>query len=439
VLLVPTLVLSTYIPLQYSTELRPYSLEMLGVLVVGGLTIFVVQEPCREVTFLLAAFLLLFGVFSRYSFISAIAASVLTLLVFALFANRCLVPAFLTILGSSMFVVLFFTWNVGLLNGALTQASPAYVDDIDLSGSWSLDFIFQTLRQNFLAFPHLATGFAVAVGLTLTVVLTIFIIVGRIRLTSTKETASSFSADDYRTRFGLTTPVMSSIIFILAYEGVAILLSSLGLSPWNATSRWSIGLYSIAILAGYAILSAIESVVKQRFNLSHFSRYKGAITRYVGTVALAVLIGSAVLYQSLASMKRLSEFEHSSYQTPALVLANAHQALGGSAKTGHYFVTSSLWPGIRMLLETDAGARLNLGRAKAAARIESFSGAAEIVDVVSASNFECGDGHGALVIAEAIPQVDYEELTIEVSSQPKKLCQVRALDLGEGLASWYVT
>ena len=150
-------VISSAVVSQFATELRAYSLELLGVGVTATLTICVVVGSRRAGVALPVAFLF-FTIFSRYSFVVAVGASCTTL-AFAtvMVRSRRLATALAAAAVGAFLSAAFVLWNVGAFGGA-RQASPGYTDRLELAGPEAPTILLGTLRENF------ATGSQILVG-----------------------------------------------------------------------------------------------------------------------------------------------------------------------------------------------------------------------------------------------------------------------------------
>ncbi len=407
VLLAPAIALSTYIPLQYSTELRPYSLELLGVIVVAGLTAEYVARSRSSTLVLLIGSLVLFSVFSRYSFITSVLSSVGTLGILTLIARRDLMRGFLAVAASAAAIAMFVAWNIGLLGGSGLQESPGYTDELDLQDSWDWDFLATTLRANFLDTSQVLNGLSLLLG-ALAVLVVMILRKRKARIAEDGHIRRMPRCIDSATAHPWSRNALTATLaFIALYEIAAIALSSLGLSPWNASARWSIGLHGLAVVSGLLLISVAVRFAKW-LGLCPLdgARSRPFVTKILvaSLVAVVLLVDVVMVYRS---MMRISYFRHTSYQPLATSLASLESQLKGSGtQVTHWLAPGGYWPQIRMLWETDASMGLGIARPESASTYNGSISLTELMPRLQELGIKCDSGTSVAVLL----QVDQESL-----------------------------
>ncbi len=319
-------VISSAVVSQFATELRAYSLELLGVGVTATLTICVVVGSRRAGVALPVAFLF-FTIFSRYSFVVAVGASCTTL-AFAtvMVRSRRLATALAAAAVGAFLSAAFVLWNVGAFGGA-RQASPGYTDRLELAGPEAPTILLGTLRENF------ATGSQILVGLFL-LTSGVVLVAGWLRRRTEPADAGELRGSP------VLRPWHGALLFVVSYEVLAAALSVLGLAPWNAAYRWSIGLYGVALVAGLGLLSQLFEV------LPAWSSQAPTTTARRRQSALLALAIAASLLLALGASLRIVRFDRTYYQQLGPTLAE----LPARDRT---LVAVDYWPLYRMLAEPE--------------------------------------------------------------------------------------
>lgn len=421
---IPLASVAWYIPMQYATELRPYSLELLGVVTIGGLVIAVVSSRSGKYVVLLSAAILAFSMASRYSISIAVGAAIVTLLIATLTQSQKSWSKVLWPGLAACVAAVFFAWNIGLFGGG-RQTSPSYTASLDLLDSWTFTFVGTTLYDNLVQSNQIAITFLLLAAL---VVLALRRWGGarRGRRTTLRELSS------------ISSPWMAAALFVACYELVAVVASAAGFTPWNATARWSIGLHGLVILAGMGIiflgLSVLKVVVPKVLSRVAARNDKSIIFAGLLMVMLGLLIGAVAYEAILVSAKRLGAFQRDSYQQVANPLIDATRLLERSRVSEDFaLVSEDLWPSVRMLWETPASEIYDLW---VPANARSFS-SQEDIDVVLKSaadvGFLCATGQTLVVLKSLTPQ-DVSDVTRQVGAlRPDWSCQVTAIAGNPGI------
>ena len=318
---VPFAALATELPVRFSVELRAFSLELLAVICTGALTVIAVSRRSVAWSGLLALAFPVFAMTTRYSFVVAIAGSLGVLLAMALVTGdrRSAHVVALPLAGAAM-TAGALAWNIGIFGGG-RQASPTYTNFLELAGNWDPGFVAATLQQNFASGAQLVTGAFLVAGLVF--------IVGSMKSRHVRLLADSSWFPLY--------------LFVAFYELVAAGISILGLSPWNAAWRWSIGLSGLAVLSGLGLarLSA-DALVR-----SGFKGKKESTQRLITGGIVAACWAVAIL-----AAARLPGLDHANLQPVDPALAQVQERAGGAAV--EWLVAADQWPTFRLLVETAA-------------------------------------------------------------------------------------
>lgn len=343
-LILPAAILTTYVSTQWATEVRPYSFELLGVVVAVVAAIRYVQRPgWLRMTGLVAA-LALFCVGSRYSFAVAAAAAMLTVLL-VMWRSRQLrshvveVVAGLVVMGLLAF---FLVWNVGLLDGGKRVWAEYLPNVIRVESISDLESMRMLLQINFVYGWHKLTGAFVVLGLLGWVIL---------RLRTRVAWLSGLGR-------ALSTQVLAWLpawLFVVLYEVLYALANQIGGPQWNAEHRHSIGLIGAAIVSGFGLLVlgrcvivGVWSPVAARWP----SRWRTATSVAGQVVAVAVLAGLTAMAVSHFSSFRRTDIETLGVSVPTRVAS----AVAGFDKV-RWLSDIQLYPSLRYLVK-DSGVPL---------------------------------------------------------------------------------
>jgi hypothetical protein len=219
-------------------ELRPYSMELCGVLALGMATLTFLERPTR---FTLAAWILvdLLFLLSRYSFViySLAACSLLIYRFSSLRSHRLLIA---TAVGAS------FAWMVAIYFFMLryqsaTVVPPPYVEQYMIGHHFErMPVIF---KHNFLT--RGTFGKTIFLGALLAVL-----------LAKKSRARGLFPIQPHQIfRFA------NLAFFILAADAIWLVLSLAGRMPWDALQRWSLSEQGLTALAIPALLGLLRPVV----------------------------------------------------------------------------------------------------------------------------------------------------------------------------------
>ena len=320
-------VLGAALPAQYATELRAYSWELLGVLVTAWLTVAVLTGLNRRAAAALPVVYVVFAVCSRYSFVVAVAASCLALLVAAAaIRSRQLWQALAVAAGGAVVAAVIVLWNVGIFGGG-RQASPGYTDRLELSGSGAGEILGDTLRANFVS------GAQACVGLFLLAA------VGYLTMNRIWGRAVGTAMTQRRQGAAVLRPWTGALLVVVAYESMAMIVSVLGAAPWNADYRWSIGLYAVALVAAFGLVSlALEILGALQSRMTSEAAHRLRAALYIASAVGCLLI-------AIGGSLRMIGFDRIDYQRLGPTLAVIPES-------DRVMVAADYWPSYRMLTET---------------------------------------------------------------------------------------
>jgi hypothetical protein len=413
-LAIPFVVLFTYLPLFYSSELRAFSLEVAAVLSLAALT---VAYGARENVRLLIASVcigLAGMIFSRYSFVIAVVAATSTL-VFAIALRRnrrwkAEAALALSLAGGS---ALFVAWNIGLFSGVRQTPPRYYTGSMDLAESWNLEFLARAARENFLRNGNVLTSVFLAVAAATWIVLW--------RRYASRPVGESSA-------FRQLQPWQVASVFVLTYEMTAIAISALGLSPWWASGRWSIGLYAIAILSGFGLIDVARFIVQTRESIRE-TRSKTLIFPLL-VLPLALLIVTGILgrdfYRQVPSLVSPNSIEHPFVELIRVSSESVTDSAGVSWRVNLW-----LWPSFRMLWETQNRSAINAPLPIEAAFLDAplFASDAENADAVN-RDVRCSDEITQLIYVPLVEGDEPETLRSALLRKAEESeCQFRVVGL----------
>lgn len=338
-LAVPAFLLYFNLPLRYAFELRAFSIELFSVLTLGSLVVAYGIRSSR--TLLALIFLAAYAgiVFSRYSFVIAIGAAAFTMVAIMLFRFRrirlkCLSKA----IPVALVPLIFIAWNTGVFGGAKQGAPRSYTGSMDLAESVTPSFLVEVFLENFvrngqlLILLFLATSFAA-----------VFVLRSPSGSKLISSSVQGFTRDNLKAW-------QVAAIYVMAYEGLASLVSILGLSPWWSGGRWSIGLYALATIAGFGLVQVVGEIARAKLSTSSHA------TSVVILGVLLVLIPVSLLLvqkrdrltQEAAVMLSLEQPSH-----PFVDLVEGTSRDLSDPEVTVWHVHPWVWPSFRMLWETD--------------------------------------------------------------------------------------
>jgi hypothetical protein len=336
----PTLVLSSavltsYLALQWASEIRPYSIELMGVVTAAALTIAYVKAPSWRMMLLLSTALLMFNVFSRYSFAFTAGTSLVVVAAFLWRSGQLSVYwkqlAFgIGVLGAT---AIFLAWNIGFFDSG-DQLWVNYGAPIKVESITDFEHMAMLFRINFVYGYHKLTGLFIVLGLAAFAAI-------RLRPPSSGVLVTSLRAS--------TSRWLPALTFVLIYEVTCALASQLGFAQWNSEFRHSIGLLGIAILSGFGLIVLLEAALKAA--TAHLpagrANAAGVVARSLGWVAAVVVLSLTALTttQSFADFRR-TQVETLDRTIPTV----AASALAG-ADSVDWLVDLQLWPSLRYLVQ----------------------------------------------------------------------------------------
>lgn len=300
--LLPALVLTVALPLQYSTEIRAYSAELLAVVLTAWAGLRAYQDPSGRTRTILCLAMLFGATSTRYSYLVA-ATAVIVLVAAAMLVGptgsrrwRELSWPGVTYL----FIGLFTAWSVGLFGGGRQyDYGRGYSDGGELRAISDWAGIQERLVQNLWRGEHQATGLFLVAGLVLGVVLLI------LRMRSVSQPAP-------RSASGTAGGVLLLWGFVLSYEVSAVAFSYAGIVPWLAGDRWSIGLEAVAVLSWLGLAGLATLVLRPLWSGTVKARWQSIVggARWVALAAFFVLAGLL----TISVVNRLVDYVHSDFR-----------------------------------------------------------------------------------------------------------------------------
>ena len=244
-----TAVLTTYVSMQWATEVRPYSAELMGVVAAVAATVAYVRRPTWLNMVALSTILLFFNIFSRYSFAFAAGTSLLVVLLMMWRSKRLRehwrqIAFGMMLLGIT---ALFLAWNIGKFDGG-DQVWNNYGNPIRVESLTDFEHMRMLLQINFVYGIHKVTAVFIVLGLAAWVTT---------RLSKATESSAGM-ASELRRSAGKWHALLA---FVVIYEAVCAVASQMGWAQWNSEFRHSIGLIGIAVISALGLLVLGTSVL----------------------------------------------------------------------------------------------------------------------------------------------------------------------------------
>jgi len=331
-LILPLAVLTSYVTSQWATEIRNYSMELLGLLLGVIAMIRYLQRPTWIRLLGLIGILALFSVGSRYSYAIAAAAVMITVLVIVWRSGE--LARFWTQIAAGLVVMVltasFLVWNVGLFRGERVWAT--YVDNtIRVESITDLTSIRMLLQINFIYGWHKLTA--------------LFLVLGFVAWWLMRRGAKSGSA------IGLALSGSRSIwlpawFFVGLYEVLRALASQAGGPQWNAEHKHGVALIGIAIISGFGSVVIVKAI-GEGWCRSRYGESRWPVVQ--------VGIGQVALWSTLAGLTWMSVSHFIDYRRDKIeTLAETVPTIVASSVAGEdvvrWRVETQLYPSLRYLV-----------------------------------------------------------------------------------------
>ena len=238
--------------LYYSLELRAYSMELCGVVLLFLATERICKENNTSNKIIWLACLALFGS-SRYSFVIYETAAFVSIITVQYLLKKSIDKQIVLILGFGLLIFNSFLYFGMLQYQSVSASPPPYVQDLLIYGK-DLNQIFVILKNNFL------DPFAVPKTLFLFLYLTYLLRKGSFQSINPKITLLFF--------------------YILFATLIAVFLSIIGKLPWSVNSKWSLtelSLSALAIIGCFAMAKDFLVVFRGRFLFLSYAILPAAI------------------------------------------------------------------------------------------------------------------------------------------------------------------
>lgn len=319
---VPATLLASGLSMQYATELRAYSAELLLVLTLSLVTFLCLQNASNFRKTSLFAIMLIGICFTRYAFLVSEFAAVLTfIIVFTVRKSwNTQWKTFLWPCAGLFGSIIIAAWSVGVFGGGYQFGlGKNYSSSMQIHSMQSVSEIFSLFQRNLAQNQYLIIGVFLLAGVT-------YCAFGLLR--------------NQRLHLGQKT-WFAIFSFACAYLIISVALSTLGFLPWAAGHRWSIG-WEVVVL-----LSALGLLEITRIYCNYFcSRTSTNIRNRTLAVFTAV---SCVLLMTFTVIQ-LATYRHVPFRFQAARLpAMASQFIPKDAEV-HWIVDYWSWPTFRWLL-----------------------------------------------------------------------------------------
>jgi hypothetical protein len=330
-LVLPVAVLTSYVTSQWATEIRNYSMELLGIVIAVIAMMRYLQRPSWIRMAGLVAVLALFSIGSRYSFALAAATAMFTIVLFmwrtkqlSLYWSQ--IAAGLVVMA---FTAGFLVWNVGLLRG--DRVWSTYVDNsIRVESVTDFTAMRMLLQINFVYGWHKLTA--------------VFLVAGLIAWLWTRRSDNAASLNLRRVNV-LWIPAW---VFVVLYEVLRALASQAGGPMWNAEHKHGVALISIAIISGFGTLVIVQACGRAWWQ----SRVSNGQRSLNGAVAI---VGQAALWTGLVgltwmSVSHFSEYRRDQIETIAQTVPTKVASAVASEEDIRWRVETLLYPSLRYLV-----------------------------------------------------------------------------------------
>lgn len=330
-LVLPVAVLTSYVTSQWATEIRNYSMELLGMLIAVIAMIRYLQHPSWIRIAGLVSILALFSIGSRYSFALAAAAAMFAILLFMwrakqLRSNWTQIAAGLVVMALTAG---FLVWNVGLLRG--DRVWSTYVDNsIRVESVTDFTSMRMLLQINFVYGWHKLTA--------------VFLVAGLIAWWWTRRSDNAVSLNLRR----VSVLWIPAWLFVGLYEVFRALASQAGGPMWNAEHKHGVALISIAIISGFGTLVIVQACGRAwwQSRVSDGRRLPNGALTMVGQVALWTgLIGLTWM-----SVSHFSEFRRDQIETIAQTVPTKVASAVASEEDVRWRIETLLYPSLRYLV-----------------------------------------------------------------------------------------
>jgi len=334
---IPAAVLTTYISLQWATEIRPYSIELFGVVVAAAGAIWYLHRPSWGAMIGLSSALVFFSIFTRYSFALAAGSAMLVVLLVLWRSDRLKQHWKQVVFGFALLAItaVFLIWNLGFFDTG-DQVWDNYGDPIRMRSLTDFENVRILLQVNFVYGWHKLTG--------------LFLIGG----------AVAWVVMRFANNSGLLGGLISSLgarrdewlpawLFVGIYEMLSATASQMGLAQWNSEFRHSIGLISAAVISGLGLLVLARSAIEGFWPaLSQRAPQWAA-----GTMKfLAWTVWVLVLAGLVASTTRIyADFRRTDIETLGVSVPTKVAAALASEQDVRWLVDTQLFPSLRYLVE----------------------------------------------------------------------------------------
>jgi hypothetical protein len=335
VLVISSAVLTSYLALQWASEIRPYSIELMGVVTAAALTIAYVKTPSWRLMALLSAALLLFNVFSRYSFAFTAGTSLVVIAAF-LWRSGKLAACWKQLafgIGVLAATALFLAWNIGFFDSG-DQLWVNYGAPIKVESITDFEHMAMLFRINFVYGYHKLTGLFIVLGLAAFTAI-------RLRRSSSKALVTGLR--------GSASRWLPTLAFVLIYEVACALASQLGFAQWNSEFRHSIGLLGIAILSGFGLIVLLEAALKAasvHLSADDSSAF-GIAARSSGWAAAAIVLSLT----AVTTTQSFADFRRTQIETLDQTIPSVAAAALADADPVDWLVDLQLWPSLRYLVQ----------------------------------------------------------------------------------------
>lgn len=396
-LALPPVALTTSLPLFYATEIRAYSAELLAVAASLLTTAVLVRSRSVQSAIPFIITLLLGLLATRYYFIVAAASTGLVYLFALIIDMSWRLRARQLIAVAAAYAVAGFgaAWSIGIF-GPGTQIG--YGQGYAQSGA----SLAKSDAPMSVVLGNLATGEQWATGAFLALGAVALIVLGVRRLVANKSQAR---------------PLWALLwALVLSYEATAALLSYFADIPWDATGRWSIGLWAMAA----ASLLGLASLVARGISLSpEMTRKWIAITVTTAVVILSVAI----------STQRLMTYDRPDFRVLGSNLIDLVEENVDPDLKAQWVVDYWTWPGFRWLSKESGLWPSTFDVNNAIPVGDGVLTNANWPDVIPNLTL-CPPGQQTVVIQERWNE-NYEKREVEVTNWgQQQRCRVTQVDIG---------
>lgn len=412
-ILIPSAILTTYVSMQWATEIRPYSIELFGVTLVAALTLLFLLKPSWTVTIGLSAAVAFFALFSRYSFAIFAGASLLTIFLVLWRSGRLRSHwrHLAVMAGVLLAAALVLAWNLGFFDSG-DQVWDNYGDPIRVQSLTDFLHMRMLVQINFFYGWHKVTGAFLILGL-------VAWLWARFGSSNVGVGAALREANPWW---------MPAWLLVGIYEAGSAFASQMGWSQWNSEFRHSIGLIGAAMVSGLGLLVLGRALLAGTW-VRRTRESQASWIRPVRAVGWAVW-GALLLGLLASTVSSYADFRRTDVETLGVTVPTRVASALADAGETRWVIDTQLFPSMRYLMEA-SGIDMGTLAISSATPFGSYGHNDEtLLEWIRASS-PCSPGETTAVLVANSAETNasvYSQLTADAEAQG---CSLRVVPLSE--------